>query len=279
MWIDADGASITLAVAWDVQGRGLPPARFETEQVPEQPGERLRAVRHQAREFVLPVWIDGSTESLMWQAVRSLGARMDPTRGDGRIRVTTAVGDQREITCRVQGGFELAERLGEMSGPLVQKAVVSFRASDPYWYDTSDTIVTYQLSGSVATFFPFFPLRLASSEVFADDTINNLGDVDTWPVWTITGPGSAITLRNLTTGKLLTLTGVTLGAGETVTIDTRPGQKAVYRNDGTNLYGSLTSTSSLWNLQRGQNAVRVEMGSATTDSSVRLARRHRYLVV
>ncbi|PWK81736.1 tail protein [Lentzea atacamensis] len=278
-WVDADGATLDLDVDWDVQGRGMPPLMYETELVPEQPGERLRAVRHGAREFVLRLWITGASEAAMWTAVRDTISRMDPARGDGKIRVTTVVGDQREITCRVQSGLELSERLNDTSGPEVQRAAVVFRASDPYWYDLSDTVETWQLDPDSATWFPIFPLRLASSEVFTDATVTNTGDVEAWPVWTITGPGSSIILRNLTTGKLLSLGALALTSSQVVTIDTRPGKKTITLNDGTNLFSYRTADSSLWSLRRGANAVRIEMSSATAASSVQLARKHRYLGV
>ncbi len=275
-WIDAAGASTVLEVEWNTSGRFAPPTMFEEEGVPEQDGARLRAVRHGVREFVLPLWIEAASESALRTAMRDLVKAMNPKRGAGKIRVASPVGDEREIVCSYADGLDMRETLGETSGPLVQRAPVVFRAHSPYWQAVSDITDTYT-SGDPAPFFPFFPLRLSSSTVFADAAPTNIGDVDAWPVWTITGPGSAIVLRNLTTGYSLTLN-TTLGSGETVTIDTRPGLKAVTRGDGTNLFTSLEqSTSYLWPLEEGANSVRVEMSSATAASSVTLAFRPLYL--
>lgn len=275
-WIDPDGTTTTLEVEWAAQGRFAPPSVFDEDGVPGQSGAVLRAVRHKVRDFVLPLWITAATESALRTAKRDLIASMDPIRGDGRIRVSTPVGDQREITCRVAAGLEMVERLGESSGPTLQRAPVLFRAHDPYWYALSDEVDTFELGSSgTASWFPIFPLRLASSEVFADATIINTGDVDVWPVWTITGPGDTIVLRNFTTGALTTLP-VALAAGETATIDTRERFKLVTHSNGNNLF-PLLGDSSLWPLQRGSNVIRVEMASATSASSVRLARKPRYL--
>lgn len=275
-WIDADGVSTDLEVEWNTSGRFAPPTLFDEEGVPEQDGARLRNVRHGVREFVLPLWITGATESALRTAMRDLVKAMNPKRGAGKIRVMSPVGDEREIICSYADGLDMRETLGETSGLLVQRAPVVFRAHSPYWQAVSDISDTYT-SGDPAPFFSFFPLRLSSSTVFADASPDNTGDVDAWPVWTITGPGSAIVLRNLTTGYSLTLN-TTLGASETVTIDTRPGFKAVTRGDGTNLFTSLEqSTSYLWPLTEGANSVRIEMSSATAASSVTLAFRPRYL--
>lgn len=274
-WIDADGASTTLEVEWNTSGRFAPPVMFEEEGVPEQSGARLRNVRHGVREFVLPVWIEAATEAALRTAMRDLVKAMNPLRGPGKIRVQSPLGDEREITCSYTDGLDMRETIGETSGPLVQRAPVVFRAHDPYWQAVSDVTDTYS-SGDPAPFFPFFPLRLSSSTVFADAAPDNTGDIDAWPVWTILGPGSTIVLRNLTTGYAMELS-TTLGSSETLTIDTRPGAKTVTKGDGTNLFTSLSTTSYLWPLSAGLNSVRVEMSGTTSASSVTLAFRPRYL--
>lgn len=276
VWLDADGGSTTLDVNWNVTGRFMPPVVFQEDEVPGQPGMRLRSARHGVREFVLPLWITAASETALRTAIRSLVAKMDPSRGAGRIRVTAPGGDQREITCSVSGGLELAETLGSDSGYLMQRAVVSFRCHDPYWTDVADTEVSWTLGEAPGTFFPIFPLVLAGSEIFVQATVTNTGDVQAWPVWTITGPGSALTIRNFHTNKLL-FVDESLSAGESVVVDTRPGVKSVTKNDGTNLYPSLFLNSSLWPLQRGDNLIWVELFGATTESSVVLRYRNQYL--
>lgn len=274
-WIDPDGTTTALRVLYDVHGRFAPPSRRQEETLPGQPGGALREVLHDIREFVLPVHIHGSTATELRTTLRDLALAMDPVRGDGAIRVTAPGGDQREITCRVAAGLDLDEVLGDTATPTDQIATVVFRAVDPYWSATSDTVIDYEFESTTVSFFPIFPIRLASSEVFADDTVTVTGDVQSWPVWVITGPGSTINVKNLTTGKATTLSTTALEAGEYVTIDTRPGAKTVTRQDGTSLFSDLSG--SLWPLLRGPNAVRVEMGGAGTGSAVSLRYRPRYL--
>lgn len=287
VWIDPDGAVTTLHttnpyaqtyfVPWNLSGRFVPPVHLEEDEVPEQDGSRLRAVKFDARQPVIPVWVQGSSEAVLRTNLRALVRAMNPKRGNGRLRITTELGDQRELVCRVVSGLEGAERIGDTRGSNAQFLPLTFKAWDPYWYDASDTVASFAL-GTPSSFFPFFPLRLSSSEVFADTTITNVGDTDTWPVWTVTGPGSALVLRNLTTGKMLTHS-ATLGVSETLTIDTRPGFKSARKNDGTNLFTGLGQTSSLWPLLGGMNAIRIELTGATSSSLVSLAYRPRYLMV
>lgn len=279
-WIDADGTSYQLSgqsdrgVLQGLQGRFMPPFRRTEDVVPLQPGARLRDVQADAREVDVPISFKSASATALRTQVRAFLLRFSPARGDGKLRVTGPGGDQRELICRYAGGMELDEGQG-VYGAAFQRAVLTFRAVDPYWYATSATVATYT-TGEVATFFPFFPLRISASEIFADATVDNGGDVETWPEWIVTGPGSSIVLRNLTTGKLLSI-GTTLADGETATVDTAPGAKKVEKNDGTNLFSTLSSDSSLWPLERGSNSIRIEMTGATADSSVQLTFTPRYL--
>jgi hypothetical protein len=265
VWTDPDGTSTTLDVDWDAADRFMPRPVFDETAVPGQPGGRLRSVRHDIREFSLPIWIDAASEAALRTAERNLVASMDPVRGLGTVRVTSPVGDQREITCAYSGGLGLDEK-PEVSGPQTQRAPITFRCWDPYWYAVS-SIVTPHTIGETPTFFPIFPIRLSASQIVVDTTLNNTGDVETWPVWTLTGPGSVIRLRNITTGKMIDLSTLVLAAGESVTIDTRPGFKTITRDDGTNLFPYITAASSLWSLQRGVNSVHLEMSGASAGSS------------
>jgi hypothetical protein len=75
-----------------------------------------------------------------------------------------------------------------------------------------------------------------------------------YPVWTIIGPGSSLVLTNLTTNRTLTVN-ATVAAGDSIVIDTRPGQKSVRRGDGTNLLSSLVGDPELWSLTESVNQV------------------------
>jgi hypothetical protein len=280
-WIDPDGATTTLPVLWDTVGRFSPPVRTEESGVPGGDGGRLWDVHHGPRDFVLPLSITGTSESDLRVQIRAMVSALNPKRGDGLIRISTPVGDQREIVCRAISGLEMSERLGDTSGPLVQRAAVVFRAWEPYWRDVSDTIAGPWLTGeNPGSFFPIFPLRLVASEIFAAVSVDNLGDIETWPVWTITGPAEDIGLLNLTTGKTLRLT-YTVLADEVITIDTRPKRgtvgKKITSTVAGNIYDALVGAQTLWSLQPGINAVEVQLGGATAATVVQMARRHLYL--
>lgn len=287
--IDAAGASHSMSantdgmsLLWGATGRFLPPISSTNDRIPGQPGARRRSTLHDSRTYEQPVLLRGATESDLRLKIRQWLGWLDPTRGPVTLRNTAPDATTRDLIGYYSGGLELDEAVGVKWGDSRgQRAVLTFEVLDPYWYDPADTTELFEQGTSTASWFPIFPLSMASSEVFGELTIVNDGDVLTWPVWTIGGPGSGIILRNPTTAKITDLNrpgrAVVLAAGESVTIDTRPGRKAVTRNDGSNLFPALTDLSSLWALARGSQTVRVEMGSATDDSYVALAYRRRFL--
>lgn len=284
-WIDADGVSLTISgpgvitygVDEPLSGRWMPKIRVQSDGVPGRPGGVFRRADHDVREFVLSLSVAASNDATLRPLLRDLMRRMNPTRGQGKIRVTSPVGDQREITCLYTAGLE-GEEKEEVSGPGFQAYPIAFQAFDPYWYDTSPTSKTFTVT-TVPNFFPLPPIHLTSSNLVVDDTVTNNGDEETWPVWTITGPGTDIRLVNLTTSKVLDFGVNALGAGEVITVDTRPNIKSVTLDDGTSLYSWVDWTQSqFWPLEVGINAVRLEMSGITANvSGLQISYWQRYL--
>lgn len=274
-WIDTTGKETFLSGTANIEmyvgpkGRFMPPIDLVEQQVPFQAGSRLKQLNVRSREIDLPLEIMGISTSDLKTQIRNLLNLFNPMLGDGQLKCVAEDGSQRLINCRYQSGLEIEE-----SGLTWQKAIVVLKAFDPYWYDVNSIVQTFT-TGQPATFFPMFPMRLTNSTVFADTTITNIGDVETYPTWILKGPGSGIFLRNLTTGDLININ-YSLGIGESISIDTRFGAKTVTKQDGTNLYSYLSSDSSLWALQKGGNEVRIEMQGATIQSSVQLTYQNRY---
>lgn len=276
-WIDPDGVATTLE-HMAFSNRFMPPIKFDADGVPGQPGEVFREALHGSREFGVVFDVLASGEANTRAAVRAMVTSLNPTRGAGRFRVTSPLGDQREIVCRYSSGAGLDEKVGEDSGPDWQRFPVTFIAHDPYWVDVSAQSVSFTIAVNTASFFPFFPLKITSSELAVDDEVTNDGDVASWPQWTITGPGSAIKLSNLTTGKFTYFPSGSLLAGQSIFIDTRPGVKSVTYDDGTNAYPAMSTGSSLWALETGVNSIRLEMSGADNAlSELNLTYYRRYL--
>lgn len=288
-FIDPDGAEYVLTSREDhttlegISGRGMPPIRLSDEVVPLQPGSRLRDVQHGARDVAVPIVFTSESLTEVRAILRGVMRTFDPTRGNGRLVVTTPDGVERYLTCRYQGGFEIVEgppARGISPAQAAQSGLLVFRGFDPYWYGTTPFTARYTTGAQTGSFFSIPNpstgsfVTLTSSEVFVTVTITLDTDLDawSWPVWTITGPGGGLVLRNATTGYVMDFTasgGFTLGAGESATLDLRPGAKTLTKNDGTNLYPYLTNASVLWPLGPSQ-VVQVEMTGADDDTAVDL---------
>lgn len=275
-WIGPDGVSTTLE-HMEFTNRFMPPVKFDADGVPGQPGEVFREVEHGTREFGVVFDVVASGESNTRAAIRAMVKKLDPKKGPGRFRVTSPVGDQREITCRYSGGAGLVEKVGDDSGPDWQQFPTTFLAHDPYWYDTSPIEQTFTITADAPNFFPILPIHLAASELAVVSSTDNSGDVEAWPVWTITGPGSGIKLSNLTTGRFTWLPSLVLAAGQVLVIDSNPGAKSVFVDGSVNAYPALSNDSSLWPFDIGMNGVSLEMSgadNAVSELSMRYYRRY-----
>lgn len=280
-YVDSAGAVLELSDLPGVRALGdsgldMPPVSFIEDAAPGQAGARLRDARIGARDAVLPFYLEAASETALRDLLRSLAKRMNPQRGDGRLRYIAVNGTTRDLTCRYNGGLEGARVVGQ-AGPTYRKGALVFRAVDPFWYDTTPTTVTLT-AGSGGTFLgsPFLPIKLGSDVVLGQQSVVNDGDVEAWPVWTVAGPVSSVMFQNLTTGLTIDLP-VPLLAGESLVIDTRPFRKTVRQNNGANLYGSLTATSALWPLREGINNVNIMANGSTVDTYVTLVYSRRYL--
>lgn len=281
-FVNADGDSVTLSGLTEgykallgQAGYIMPSYSYIITSVPEKGESSIARTQATPREFDIPLLIKGSSRADYITKQRNLAAIFNPELGDGTLTFTRADASARELTCRYLSGLEGNDRSDNVEWA---KMVLTLVATDPFWYANSNTSSSYT-TGTVATFFPFFPLSLSNSAIFTTTTVNNDGDIKAWPRWTITGPGSGITIKNQTTDKKIEFDTTVLADGETIEIDTRPFVKTVEKNDGTNLFSDLkdSSTDELWPLEVGNNSIRVEINLADANSQVDLVYQKRYI--
>lgn len=280
-WIAPDGTSTLLTenastfVEWGRKGFGMPPFRHLEDHLPLAHESRVRAVWADPRVVDIPLLLKGADQITLRTQLRRLCSTVAPPKGTGTLRIRTADGSERDLACRYAGGLEVDESEGQ-SGPGWLRAVLTFRAADPFWYDRLWTTLVFSNLAPI-NFFPILPLHLAPSSVLGLVDVTNDGDAEAWPVWTLTGALATLVATNAVTGAQLALTlNPPLITGETLTIDTRPGAKTVTRQNGANLFGSLWPTSELWSLQPGLNTINLQTTGADSTTSVRLQYRRRF---
>ena len=283
-WIDVSGTETTLNGETNYRalvGRQnffMPPVSIISQQVPMQPGVRDKYVQIGAGDPKLPVLVYAVDEPTLAMARRALVFAMNPLRGSGTLRSTAQDGAVRDLVCRLVTGLE-GDESAQNRTPGSFLAPLEFEAADPFWYDRDYTSLSFTTGASVLFLSsPFLGPHLSSSGISSNFSVYNSGDVEAWPIWTITGPGNTITLANGTTGKSLVLS-ITLAAGQVLTIDTRPGHKTVVRENGSNQFATVSSTSSLWSLATGNNAMALNISGTTAASGLQLQYKQRYFGV
>jgi hypothetical protein len=268
-WRSADGEVIRFETRTEAQQRMMPPVTIHTFRVPQTHGGRFRHARHDERLATIPVVLPGPTDGR--EELRRWARALDPVKGEGTLTVVQGDHAGRHLTCAYESGLETFSEEHAQLG----LGVLAFRAADPYWQDGAESSVVAAIDSTAFTWFPFLPLVLGASDVFAQATITNLGDVAAWPIVTVTGPGTDFAAVNFTTGHEWRFTG-SVAAGSTLIVDTRPGHKSV-RLDGANAFGRLADDSILWPLAPGPNSVSLAFAGATSESQVQFAWRNRWL--
>jgi phage-related protein len=268
-WRSSTGEVIRFVTRTEAQQRMMPPVTIHTVRVPQAQGGRFRHARHDERLATIPVVAPGPTDGR--DELRRWARALDPLKGEGTLTVVQGAHAGRQLTCVYEAGLDdLAEEY-----PMLGLTTLAFRAADPYWADATESSLVATISSTAFTWFPFLPLVLGASDVFAAATITNTGDVDAWPTITVAGPGTDLNVANQTTGQAWHFTGDIL-TGSTLVVDHRPGRKSA-RLDGANAFGRLTDGSVLWPLVPGPNRISIGFASATTASQVSFTWRNRWL--
>lgn len=278
-WIDPDGNQFNLLdpnkyyvpSPGIAGGYGVPLSVVSFEAV-GIPGDFEQYIQVAPNDIRMPFLILGDTAAGVQQALRDIRKAMLPQRGHGTLQHGSIDGQTRSLICLEIGRFR---DVGQQTPGMIQTGLI-FRAADPYWRDASDTIQSLT-PGGLTTFFqnPFLPIHLSPSSASGSFYIENNGDIETWPKWIITGPGTNPVLTNVTTGEVLTLT-ITLTGGQVLTIDTDPSSLSITREDGSIHWDAVSPSSTLWSIARGTNNVTLGMSGTSGASMLQLVWHQRW---
>ncbi|MGW5773111.1 phage tail domain-containing protein [Streptomyces longwoodensis] len=262
-------------------GLDMPPFEVHMDDSPNLDGSTFRSARAAARQILLPVFVYGIDRRTLREFKRKLATALNPKRGYCVLTFMEQDGIARRLQCYYAGGMEGAETI-DASGFKWITYGIQLTATDPWFY--SDTEVAASWSFGTAQPFlgnPFFPIRLGKGTL-ATSTIEvtNPGDIEAWPVWTITGPLKSFNF----TGPDGTSWGIPAAAGgadvllngRTLTVDCRPGFKTVLDDQGTNYFPLLAANPSLFSVPPGTSTVQTALvaGSGTPTVSMQLFPRY-----
>jgi hypothetical protein len=265
------------------QGTGLPPLTRLIQRGPGQHGGAAREAVFDPRRVTLLLGMRGTSRSDL-DAVRDALLRVcAPTPTPLRLIWTRPDASERWLTVFVRSGlaFGSLERLG-----LTQRAVLEFDAPDPLFRGPGAAIragVGVAPSAGLAVPLPV-PVAVGSSTVAGQVVVAYPGDWDAPVVVTVRGPVRDLVIRNLTTGHHLDLTGVRVGTGDLLTIDTAYGAGTVIDGAGANRVALLSDASDLTTFRLRSvsdapagNVLRITGDDATSTTDVYVAYAPRYL--
>jgi hypothetical protein len=227
------------------------------------PGATLQGTRVLPRDLDLPLLIEGPDPAGVQSVLSRLVTIFKAETGSARLWLVR--GSERRFTdvARTAGGDWTS---GEDSdGETWVRTLVTVRAGDPYWTREEPAGFEVRIDDGGRGLLPLLGhLQLTSSLATGERVMENPGDANALPVWTVHGPG-----RNFTAvspaGERLRWEGW-VPAGETLTLSTITG--TVVDGAGENRYDLLASAPRFWTVPPGISAAKVTLDDATTQSRI-----------
>ena len=285
-WLAANGD--TLVIADPSQALPDPPFRYltsegfggtdneiQTRRGAYQDGVTLQTVRLSPRSLMIRFLALAEDRAGIEQKRRRIAAAFNPRYGPGTLVWTQEDGSQYALRCVALSGSPtfLAGRTSQ--GRSWQEVIVDLQAPDPCWFDAEATTLPLAgLTGGAA-----FPIVFPCSFAVMGSTmaVQNEGDIAAPIRIEIPGPCLNPVVENLSTGEQIALT-LDVLEGQTILIDTAYGNLLcrLQASNGTqtNAMQYLSSDSTFWQLQPGENIVTFSTPSGSVEVSIEYASRY-----
>lgn len=120
---------------------------------------------------------------------------------------------------------------------------MTLQADQPLWEAAAPIVDSWRASTPTAFFGGLTPgapiITISRGRTLAAATITNPGDVEAWPIWTVSGPCTSATIS--VDGHEIEVP-IELEEGESVRIDTRPTEQTALRENGDDVFTLLGET-------------------------------------
>lgn len=224
-------------------GLGTPPFDFLTSKAFRQDGSSL--LDNFAEERVLTIdYQEGpfGTRQEWWDRRRELQDFFRPTRGG--VFTLYVQQPERSFYIRVMPDPGL-EFLGTDVNSQTIQETIRLRAFDPFWIDGDVDATTFESVTAEQLIFPItFPITFgASGTRFGTGDLEYPGTAKSYPIITVTGPYTTVSLTILPQNKLIRLS-VPILEGETRVIDPNPVNPSIVDLDGVSHFDELDLASS-----------------------------------
>jgi phage-related protein len=260
--IDFDG-SVYIART-GIAGFSIPQAEVRIDQSAADGGV-FRHARRAVRTVDIPISVVGDSRSAVEDSLRRVSRLLQA----GSVTVVAVYEDgySWELTGYYVGGAEGSR--GEDENDLFANWVLTLQCPDPYWKSqTTEQIILTNAGFSGRSLIPdLAELRISSSNVIGNATINNTGDVEALP--TVTFKGDIDTLEITTSDGRGWSFDETILSTETITVDSVNG--TVVDATGANHYGSLGPSPKMLRFPSGTSDLAVVATGATSSTVITIA--------
>lgn len=242
----------------------------------------VRTHRPSPRTLVLPLAVIGSDPDdyrtkldALWATFRHPPDAVSGLPTPGRISVAQTDGTLRSLPAYYSsGGAPSEDELDDLAWALCFLPNLQFYAPVATWEGAAISQTWVLAGGGGAGVPPMPPVTLTTGSVIGTTAFTNPGDADSYPVWSITGPGTP-TITNVDTGDAFQFTSA-IGSGVTVTVDCRPPSLApatgltAVDNLSNDWWPSLANYPAFWSLPPGTTNLTLTVSGATAATSVNL---------
>lgn len=276
--VGSNGDSITLAdngdfvLATGVTGFGIPLTQVRIDPSAGD-GGTWRHTKRGIRELDLPVVILGTDRGDVETKQRRLAKLLQDTNGPTRIVADYSNGDSVYLEAHYTGGAET--QFGTDGNYVMCRWVLTMQAPQPYWQTSVTQSFSVTAGDTGRGLLPqLTKLKVSSSQTLGVVIVDNEGDVEVYPTWTIRGPVTGLVIS---AGSQSFSFPDPILSGDTYTVNTAEG--TVTNNAGENIYYLLGSAPKLFSLPPGQTTVSVTGTDASPDTRITCLYSPRYEVV
>ncbi len=231
----------------NIVGLGASPIDFQVKKGYKQHGQTELTYSLQPRRVGIELWAEHEAENR--QAYFDLRARLldllRPNRG-GPMILTVLLPDmtKRALTVRANPGLIYPANNENFWGIKEQFELIAF---DPIFYNPESLSFTGINGVDSELVFPIdFPIWFGDddSSVLSTGDFTYLGNWDSYPIVTLTGPYTSARLINSVLSAYVALI-VPIDVGETRIIDLTPGVQSIVDGAGVSRFGELSAGSNL----------------------------------
>lgn len=282
-----DGASLFLM---GQGGHGMPPITYMTEQAPFQHGVTPTDYRIQPRLIQMLHRNTGNNRTKFWENRADIINKLRPNRqlanqfNRGALRKIMPDGETRDIDVLIDQGPQFSMKDPGIWDEWGFTEILRFLAFNPFFYNPTQSNLTFVLSALSNLIFPITFLITFGSTILSDTQIlTYLGTWLEYPIIQITGPLDGPTIYNDTTGESIEIL-YNIAAGDVLTINLADRLKTVESVAAGDLQGTVEGDLGTFHIAadpeapNGLNSIRVTgAGASPGTTQVKMFWNNRYI--